>query len=165
MFTTIADFAVEWEREAELTERVLSALTDESLQQPIDSERRTLGKLAWHLVTSASFMTSLGLEFEGVPQGAKALETADEIAKEYRRINAALLQAVKTQWGDGSLNETISIMGEEWRNGDSLRFSIMHQAHHRGQMTVLMRQAGLRPPEIYGPTYEAWVDKGMTPLA
>jgi hypothetical protein len=31
-------------------------------------------------------------------------------------------------------------------------------------MTVLMRQAGLRIPELYGPTYDSWIDKGMDPL-
>ena len=31
---------------------------------------------------------------------------------------------------------------------------VVHQIHHRGQMSVLMRQAGLVPPGIYGPTRE-----------
>lgn len=165
MFTTIEDFIVEWKREAELTDRVLCALTDISLRQTIVSGRRTLGDLAWHLVTSVHYMTSLGLEFEGVESGAPTPESAEEIASEYRRINAALLYAMKAQWSDDRLGDTVTIMGEEYRNGDSLRYSVMHQAHHRGQMTVLMRQAGVQPPEIYGPTYEAWIEKGITPLA
>lgn len=56
------------------------------------------------------------------------------------------------------------IQEEAWLNGGSLRYTIMHQAHHRGQMTVLMRQAGLRVPDVYGPTYDTWVEKGITPL-
>ncbi|MEF3310564.1 DinB family protein [Paenibacillus sp. GYB004] len=164
MYTTIADFAKEWEKEAERTERVLSVLTDESLRQPVVSGRRTLGGLAWHLATSAGYMSALGLDFEGVAQREQAPESAGEIAAEYRRISAAVLQAVKTQWSDDHLDGTVMIMGEEWRNGDSMHFTLMHQAHHRGQMTVLMRQAGLRAPDIYGPTYEYWIDQGMKPL-
>jgi uncharacterized damage-inducible protein DinB len=164
MYTTTANFAVEWEKEAELTDRVLNRLTDESLQQRIAIDRRTLGGLAWHLVMSINFMTSLGFDFKGVDESAKALESAKGIAEEYRRVSGALLEAVKTQWTNDSLRETRKIAGEEWRNGDSLRYCLMHQAHHRGQMTVLMKQAGLRPPEIYGSTYETWVDKGMAPL-
>ena len=34
---------------------------------------------------------------------------------------------------------------------------INHQNHHRGQMTVLMRQAGLTVPGVYGPAKEEWV--------
>lgn len=164
MFMTIESFAEEWEREAELTDRVLNGLTDESLRWQVAADRRTLGVLAWHLVTSIHFMTSLGLDFKGVDEGAKASESAEGIAAEYRRVSGAFLEAVKTQWTNDNLRETRAIAGEEWRNGDSFRYSLMHQAHHRGQMTVLMRQAGLRPPEIYGPTYETWIDKGMAPL-
>lgn len=54
--------------------------------------------------------------------------------------------------------------GEPWTNAAFLHFTLVHQAHHRGQMTVLMRQAGLRIPELYGPTYDSWIDKGMDPL-
>ena len=38
---------------------------------------------------------------------------------------------------------------------------IRHEAHHRGQMTVLMRQAGLTVPGVYGPSREEWVAYGM----
>jgi len=40
---------------------------------------------------------------------------------------------------------------------------ITHQAHHRGQMTVLMRQAGLKVPGVYGPAREEWAAMGMPP--
>ena len=38
---------------------------------------------------------------------------------------------------------------------------INHQNHHRGQMTVLMRQAGLTVPGVYGPAKEEWAAAGM----
>lgn len=165
MFVKIDDFASEWAREVRLTEAVMNALTDESLPQAIAAERRTLGQLAWHLVKSIHFMTYCGLTFDGPSGGEHAPESAAVIAEEYRRIGHSMLHAVQTQWSDKSLHKTMEIMGEEWTNGASLRFAIMHQAHHRGQMTVLMRQAGLRVPELYGPTYETWVEKGLAPRA
>ena len=164
MFVTVANFAEEWKRESEMTNRVLNRLTEESLQRQVAPNRRTLGGLAWHLVTSIHFMAPLGLDFQGIDEGSDASQSAEGIAEEYRRISEAFLEAVETQWTSANLLETKLIAGEEWRNGDSLRFALMHQAHHRGQATVLMRQAGLQLPEIYGPTYEAWIDKGMTPL-
>ena len=39
-------------------------------------------------------------------------------------------------------------------------YLIAHQGHHRGQMTVLMRQAGLVVPGIYGPSREEWAAFG-----
>ena len=38
---------------------------------------------------------------------------------------------------------------------------VTHQTHHRGQMTVLMRQAGLKVPDVYGPAKEGWATYGM----
>jgi uncharacterized damage-inducible protein DinB len=54
--------------------------------------------------------------------------------------------------------------GEDWLNGLTLQILISHEIHHRGQMTVLMRQAELRVPEVYGPTREDWLERGMEPL-
>jgi len=51
--------------------------------------------------------------------------------------------------------------GQTWKQGDVLSSLILHQAHHRGQMTVLMRQAGLAVPGIYGPAKEEWAAMGM----
>jgi uncharacterized damage-inducible protein DinB len=38
---------------------------------------------------------------------------------------------------------------------------IKHIIHHRGQMTVLMRQAGLKVPGVYGPAREEWEKIGL----
>lgn len=53
--------------------------------------------------------------------------------------------------------------GETWAIGVTLSALIDHQIHHRGQMTVLMRQAGLKVPGIYGPSREDWSQIGMEP--
>jgi len=163
MFAKIADFVEEWTLEAELTAQAMDRLTDASLKQPVAEGRRTLGQIAWHIAVSPHYMTSLGLDFAG-PEREGAPASAAAIAAECRRLSEALLQAVRTQWTDASLAETLEMNGKTWSKGGALRFTIMHQAHHRGQMTVLMRQAGLRVPEIYGQTYESWIEQGVTPL-
>lgn len=164
MFVKINDFAKEWEEELKLTEKVMAALTDDSLSMEVIPGRRTLGDIAWHLVLSPHYMTGCGLVFDGPAGGMEVPASAAVIAEEYGRISRALLEAVKTQWSDDSLLETVDMMGESWANGVTLRFTLMHQAHHRGQMTVLMRQAGLRIPEVYGQTYDSWIEAGMEPL-
>lgn len=164
MFVRIDDFVAEWIKEAEITERVLKVLTDESLLQVTASDYRSLGQIAWHLVESINYMTAMGLSFESPKEGEHAPLLANFILDEYCRISRDMLQAVKTQWTDARLTETTDMGGEEWMNGASLRFVVMHQAHHRGQMTVLMRQAGLRVPDVYGPTREDWIERGMEPL-
>lgn len=164
MFVRVEDFATEWTSEAELTASVLDVLTDDSLGQEVIEGRRTLGQIAWHLVRSLHFMTTLGLKFDAPSGGEEAPTTAAIIASEYRRISNDLLHAVRTQWNDETLRESVMIYEEAWPNGSSLRYTIMHQSHHRGQMTVLMRQAGLQLPDVYGPTYDSWIEKGIAPL-
>jgi uncharacterized damage-inducible protein DinB len=55
--------------------------------------------------------------------------------------------------------------GEKWKRAQTLASLVFHQIHHRGQMTVLMRQAGLKVPGIYGPAREEWSAWGMSPPA
>lgn len=50
--------------------------------------------------------------------------------------------------------------GEKWPRGQSARILIDHQIHHRGQLTVVMRQAGLQVPGVYGPSKEEWAGYG-----
>jgi len=164
MFVSIEDFVAEWIREEEITERVLKVLTDESLLQVIAADYRTLGEIAWHLVESVNYMTAMGLSFEGPTKSEDTLLLAKFITDEYSHISGGMIHAIKSQWTDTRLTETMNMGGEKWMNGASLRFVIMHQAHHRGQMTILMRQAGLRVPDVYGPTREDWIERGMEPL-
>ncbi|MGC5328905.1 DinB family protein [Brevibacillus sp. SYSU BS000544] len=164
MFVTIEEFVNEWKKETEITERVMDALTDQSLEQSILPGYRTLGQIAWHLVQSINYMSALGLSFEGPSGGETAPQAASFIASEYRRISHSMVDAVQQQWTEASLKEGTIVHDVKWLNGASLRFLIMHQAHHRGQMTVLMRQSGILIPEVYGPTYEKWIEKGQEPL-
>ena len=63
---------------------------------------------------------------------------------------------------DSSLAQQVSPEG--WKRGGVLASLVNHQIHHRGQMTVLMRQAGLAVPGIYGPAREEWAKMGLPPM-
>lgn len=165
MFRTIEDFVNEWNNEAKATQRVLDTLTDASLKQQIGPELRTLGQIGWHIATTIHEMSSrTGLKFDA-PEGEElAPKSAKTIADTYRSSSAGLGEAIQAQWTDAKLAESSDMYGEQWHNGLTLRIIISHEIHHRGEMIVLMRQAGLRVPEIYGPTREDWLERGMQPL-
>ena len=74
--------------------------------------------------------------------------------KTYRAVSSAMQEAVNKQWTDETLMQTSSLFGETWLNGLTLYTLMKHEIHHRGQMTVLIRQAGLKVPDVYGPTLE-----------
>ena len=161
MFKTKEEFLINWGHEAESTQKILDILTDESLGQEVSPEDRTLGRIAWHLVTTLHEMISrTGLEFEAVPHDKPVPETAAEIADSYHTSNEAMVRAMKEHWSDETLGEVKDMYGEQWSVGTILSILTAHQTHHRGQMTVLMRQAGLRVPGVYGPSREEWAAFG-----
>ncbi|PYI54393.1 DinB family protein [Paenibacillus flagellatus] len=163
MFTSIDAFLEEFETETAITARVLDSLTDESLGQAVAADYRTLGQIAWHIVGSYNYMTYLGLSYDEPLAAEEAPSSAAAIAAEYRRMTQTFMRALRSQWTDETLSRVVNMFGEDWKNGASLRFSLRHEIHHRGQMTVLMRQAGLRVPDVLGPTRDDWIAQGEKP--
>ncbi|MCL6645042.1 MAG: hypothetical protein K6U88_08710 [Dehalococcoidia bacterium] len=87
--------------------------------------------------------------------------SAREIAEAYGRASAAFTEALRQQWTDATLSETRNMYGQVWTGAEVLSSLVRHQIHHRGQMTVLMRQAGLGVPGVYGPSKDEWAAMGM----
>ena len=163
MFRRIEDFTQAWTYESEATLKVLRALTEPALAQPVAPGGRTLGRLAWHLVLSLSeMMQHAGLAVVGPGEDAPAPPLAGMIQL-YEDGARAVGYAVSRQWTDAMLAETIPMYGEQWTRGATLMSLMVHQAHHRAQMTVLMRQAGLKVPGVYGPAAEEWAAMNMPP--
>lgn len=162
MFTTLKDFKAEWQNESAATLRLFGALTDESLHAETAPGYRTLGRLGSHLVTSMHEMpVRTGLKFEPSFPYDHIPDSASELADAYRKASEAFLEAVEAQWTDASLLQESDMYGDRWPNGLTLRLVIKHEIHHRAQMTVLMRLAGLRVPGLYGPAKEDWSDWGQ----
>jgi len=161
MFRRIDDFVKSWQTEKESTLKVLGALSDASLGQRVSPDGRSLGFLGWHLATTIPEMLNrTGLAVTGAEHGPVPA-TASAIAAAYETAAQSAADQIATRWTDGTLDETRDMYGESWTVGFTLLALISHQAHHRGQMTVLMRQAGLRVPGVYGPAREEWAAMGM----
>jgi uncharacterized damage-inducible protein DinB len=125
---------------------------------------RTLGFLAWHITCSLAEMgrqagLTIGGPTEQTPEAVPS--RAADIATQYAQTAQKLVPAVKAAWTDEQLLEKIPMYGEQWPRGLTLSILISHQTHHRGQMTVLMRQAGLPVPGMVGPSKEEWATMGM----
>lgn len=164
MFTRIEDFTQDWKRESEGTARLMDALTDASLAQAVSRDDRTLGRVAWHIVaTLPEMMGKVGIHPRAVGERAPVPATAKEIAQTYKAAAAEVAALVEQQWTDGTLLIVDDMYGQKWPRGVTLEVLLRHEIHHRGQMTVLMRQAGLVVPGIYGPAREGWAQMGMEP--
>jgi uncharacterized damage-inducible protein DinB len=155
MIGTIEEFRRAWRDESAITSRVLGALTDASLGQRVTPNDRSLGDMAWHLATTLTEMAGLtGLTVPGPAPDTPMPPTATAIRAAYDAASAGLLDEVSTRWTDATLAVEDEMYGEKWPRGATLSGIIVHEIHHRGAMTVLMRQAGLTVPSIYGPNRE-----------
>ena len=157
MFYKLSDFQKEWAVETEATIKLLKVLTDKSLEQKVNKEGRTLGRLAWHMVCSLS-KTELQAELpvKSVPDETLLPVKAKEVLDQYEISSKEVIENIIKYWTDDSLEEEIPMFRDKWRKGMVLTILIKHQTHHRAQMTILMRQAGLIVPGIYGPSREEW---------
>lgn len=153
MFTVVRHFLKTWNRESGETARVLAELTDQSLTRTVAPGHRTLGELAWHVATAQrEILGKTGLDYEAPTHTTPCPDTARGIRAAYVEAAHNLAAAVEANWTDGTLQERHQAYGREWKKGSTLMVMLHHEIHHRGQMTVLMRQAGLRVPGVYGPS-------------
>lgn len=165
MYRNTNDFLTHWKYESEATLKLLNNLNDESLDQRVYAEGRTLRGLAWHItLTLTELPGNAGLSIEGPQEGQPAPQSAQEIAAAYQQAANSVAEQVEANWSNEDLSNNVQMYGEEWTKGYALGALIGHQAHHRGQMTVLMRQAGLKVPGVYGPSKEEWEAMGMPAL-
>jgi len=161
MLRKVDDFIKDWEYEAESTGKILNTLTDESLSQKVNADGRSLGFLGWHLTqTLGEMLERVGLKIDAPGFDQECPTSAADIAAAYEKAAKSVTEEVKKNWTDETLLQEDDMYGETWARGLTLFYLIAHQAHHRGQMTVLMRQAGLPVPGVYGPAKEEWAAMG-----
>jgi uncharacterized damage-inducible protein DinB len=164
MFLTIKQFTDAWQQESGNTRKILSALTDDSLDIKVADQYRSIGRMAWHIVLTLGDMgEGVGLKVDAPAKDAPVPPSAREIQDAYNKAAKTLSDSVISDWTDHTLGTEVEMFGQKFTNGFGLWMTLVHEIHHRAQMTVLMRQAGLKVPGIYGPSYEEWAAFGAEP--
>lgn len=165
MIRQIGDFLASWEYETEITTKLFTNLTDASLGQKVTPDGRSLGFLAWHVViTLGEMLAKVGLTIDCPAEDAPAPADAATIVATFEKAAKSVAAEVSANWTDDTLLLEDEMYGETWTRGTTLSLLTNHQAHHRGQITVLMRQAGLPVVGVYGPAKEEWAAMGIPAL-
>jgi uncharacterized damage-inducible protein DinB len=149
----------ELEQEAHTTRRVLERVPNEHLGWRPHPKSRTLGELALHVATVPGGVAEFVAQDD--PQAPDFADPSPKSASELvPTLDDAVAKAKKTLGGrdDAWANST-------WRlfRGDKELFamprlamlrSIMlnHWYHHRGQLTVYLRELNVPIPSVYGPS-------------
>ena len=157
---TTEDLLSELEQEAQTTRRVLERVPEGKLSWRPHEKARTLGQLAMHVATVPGGVA----ELFGGPSPAQVPQFVDPPANSAAELLPALEQsiakakAVLRAMDQAALNETWRLM-----KGDREVFalpraalfrSVMlnHWYHHRGQLSVYLKQLDVPIPSIYGPS-------------
>jgi len=154
LYRKVEDFLEEWAASSAGTLSVIKAITNDKKDVAIVEGHNSLGWLAWHLVGAAgAYGHFAGLQIPAISRDAAVPADVAEIVAKYEEV----AEAYKTQAAkltDEQLAEVVDSFIGKIPRGKLLRGLIEHQTHHRGQMTVLLRQAGLTVPGVMGPTKE-----------
>jgi uncharacterized damage-inducible protein DinB len=163
MYRNINDFMADWKYETEGMVKILNLITEETRGIQIHEHVRSLERLAWHLTQTITEMGhKAGLFAEDPLEHLPIPGTLTELVAAYEDYSAQIAKALPLKWTDSVLIEMVDMYGDQWSKGTILHILITHQAHHRGQMTVIMRMLGLAVPGLYGPSREEWSAIGMT---
>ena len=158
---TSIDLLTEFAREASVTRTHLARIPEDRLEWRPHQKSYTTRELASHLVDCVRWASAIfgGDEYDfnpatyrpyRAPTVAGLLVDFDrEVAAGQEALRTASRSAADERW-------TMKVLGRvrvERSKADALRdFTLSHQIHHRGQLTVYLRLLDVPVPGSYGPT-------------
>jgi uncharacterized damage-inducible protein DinB len=151
----------ELEQEAQTTRRVLERVADNQLAWRPHEKARTLGQLALHVAMVPGAVADLVAS----PSPAQAPQFTDDpspanASELIRALDQSIARAKKVlgSMDDATLMATWRLMQGERELFAVPRIAFLrsvmlnHWYHHRGQLTVYLRELGVPIPSIYGPS-------------
>ncbi|WPU96133.1 DinB family protein [Mucilaginibacter sabulilitoris] len=147
----VADLVKEWERAKAYTKEYLDAMPDSGYALKPTPEMRSFAEQLLHLADANYGFTSAVTGMKS-PFGQGELEKSSDKSK--ANVTKLVLGSydfvidnIKKMTG-AQLNENIKLFGNfEMSKNTALAKAFEHQTHHRGQTTVYLRLAGVKPPQ------------------
>ena len=157
---TIDDLVQELEHETDATRRTLARVPNDKLDWQPDPKSFTLGQLAMHVATIPGALARVAIvpAFEvGAPSPRPTASSTNELLETLSR-SVAEAKEVLVGMGDAGLTTPWRMVMGGKEVGAMPRAAFLrsvlfnHWYHHRGQLTVYLRQTGALVPSIYGPS-------------
>jgi uncharacterized damage-inducible protein DinB len=147
----VADAVKEWERSKAYTKEYLDAMPESGYALKPTPEMRSFAEQLLHLADANYGLAS-------TPVGAKSPFNVGELEKHSDKSKANVGKVVMASYdfvidnlkkmSESQLDEPIKMLGTfDMSKRMALAKVFEHQAHHRGQTTVYLRLAGVKPPQ------------------
>lgn len=163
--SNLETFIQTWEREYEITLRVLNSYPPDRLDYRPHEKSVTARDLMWTFPFEDQEYIA-GCARGRIETGRSSPpDTKDQIVRDYKRIHRDAVKQLRAV-GEEVLSRTMkfSIAKGELTDvsvGEILWFFLHDQIHHRGQLSVYLRLVGAQVPSIYGPSAdEPWYPIG-----
>ncbi|RYY61908.1 MAG: damage-inducible protein DinB [Chitinophagaceae bacterium] len=149
--TPVDDMVKEWKRAKDYTKEYLDSMPEAGYGLKPTADMRSFADQMLHLTdANYGFAAAATGAASPVGQGASEKSTDKSKASVTRQVMAGYdfvidnLMKMKPE----QLNENIKVFGRfEMTRGMALMKCFEHQTHHRGQTTVYLRLAGVKPPQ------------------
>ncbi|HMI05142.1 MAG TPA: DinB family protein [Pedobacter sp.] len=146
-----ADLVKEWERSKAYTREYLDAMPENGYALKPTPEMRSFAEQLLHLADANYGLAS-------APVGTKSPFSVGELEKSSDKSKTNVSNLVMASYdfvidnlkkmSESQLDETIKMLGQfDISKRTALAKVFEHQAHHRGQTTVYLRLAGVKPPQ------------------
>src|SRR6185436_15107109 len=159
-----ASFLPEFDAEMAATRRLLERVPAEELDWKPHPKSRSLGELATHVTELPRW--AIRFEKESFQVGSEKAPPMPDAAAYLARFdeNASAARAAIARASDEWMQKDFTVLKADGQvfftsNRQSLirRVLLNHLIHHRGQLTVYMRELDRPLPAIYGPTADEGV--------
>ncbi len=151
----------ELEMEAVTTRRVLERVPDDQLSWRPADRSRTLGELAQHIAVNPGSVSMMASQNPASPPDFQQADPVPTTTAELLTVLDSSMAQARHLLGGMSDSDLL----ETWRmtaGGHDVmvmpRIALLravllnHWYHHRGQLSVYLRQVGAKVPSIYGPS-------------
>ena len=148
---TVTDMVKEWERSKAYTQEYLDAMPESGYALKPTPEMRSFAEQVLHLSDANYGFTSAATGTKS-PFGQGELEkTSDKSKANVTKLVLGsydfVIENIK-KMTEAQLDETTKLFGKfDMTKRMALAKAFEHQAHHRGQTTVYLRLAGVKPPQ------------------
>ncbi|NRF38338.1 DinB family protein [Pedobacter foliorum] len=147
----VADLVKEWERSKAYTKEYLDAMPESGYALKPTPEMRSFAEQVLHL-------SDANYGFASAATGAKSPFGQGELEKTSDKSKANVTKLVLASYDfvidnikkmpEAQLDEQVKLFGSfDMTKRLALAKAFEHQAHHRGQTTVYLRLAGVKPPQ------------------
>ena len=146
----LTDMIADWERAKAYTQEYMEAMPDDKFDFKATPEVRSFAQQMLH-ITDANYGFMAAIASTESPVAFGESEKTEDTSKAHviELVNAGydyVIDGLKNL-SDDQLAESVNLFGQfEMTKAKALDKMFEHQTHHRGQATIYLRLAGVKPP-------------------